>query len=121
MQQDNAYLCALRSLASDPRLQSPISGGGEIGKEIWICCQCSQIIVDINVKNVQEWAILDSGATSHLLVSAVPTSNVRPAITHLTVELPDGAHIKSTAKYVHTSTTRQVVKNLTLATYVQKR
>ena len=49
------------------------------------------------MKNVREWAILDSGATSHFLVLEAPMTNVRPAKTPLTVKLPDGAHIKSTA------------------------
>ena len=46
------------------------------------------------MKNVQEWAILDSGATSHFLVSAAPKSNVQAAVKPLTVKLPDGAYIK---------------------------
>ena len=49
------------------------------------------------MKNVQEWAILDSGATSHFLVFAAPMTNVRPAKVPLTVKLSDGAHIQSTA------------------------
>ena len=49
------------------------------------------------MKNVQEWAILDSGATSHSLVSAAPMSNVQQTMTPLTVKLPDGVYIKSSA------------------------
>ena len=54
-------------------------------------------MVKINMRNVQEWAILDSGATSNFLVSTAPMSNVQPTMTPLTVKLPDGANIKSTA------------------------
>ena len=48
------------------------------------------------MKNVGEWTILDSGATSHFLVSAAPMSNVQPAMIPLTIELPNGAHVEST-------------------------
>ena len=48
------------------------------------------------MEHVREWAILDSGATSHLLVSTAPMSNIQPSMTPLAVKLPDSAHIKST-------------------------
>ena len=37
--------------------------------------------VDINMQNVHEWAILDSGATSHFLVIEAPTTD-RQRRTH---------------------------------------
>ena len=39
--------------------------------------------------------ILDSGATSHFLVVDAPRDDVRPALTPLTVCLPDGAQVHS--------------------------
>ena len=52
--------------------------------------------VDINMKNVHEWAILDSGATSHFLVIAAPTTDLQEAKNPLSVKLPDGARVRST-------------------------
>ena len=46
--------------------------------------------VNLDTTNIHEWAILDSGATSHFLVSAAPTSNKKFAQTPLKVRLPDG-------------------------------
>ena len=52
--------------------------------------------VDINMQNVHEWAILDSGATSHFLVIADPTTDHQEAKNPLSVKLPDDAHVSST-------------------------
>ena len=52
--------------------------------------------VDTNVENIKEQAV-DSGATSHFLVTATPKSNVQPAINPLVVKLPDRENIRSTA------------------------
>ena len=52
--------------------------------------------VNLDSRNIHEWAILDSGATSHFLVSEAPTSNRQIAETPLKVRLPDGAHVSST-------------------------
>ena len=53
--------------------------------------------VDINMENIKERAILDSGATAHFLVTEAPTSNVQTAINPPIVRLPDGAQLRSTA------------------------
>ena len=52
--------------------------------------------VDINTQNVHEWAILDSGATSHFLVIAAPMTDRQEAKNPLGVKLPDGARVSST-------------------------
>ena len=52
--------------------------------------------VDINMTNIREWAILDSGATSHFLVTAAPTSGIMPATNPLKVTIPDGSQVQST-------------------------
>ena len=52
--------------------------------------------VDINMQNFHEWAILDSFATSHFLVIALPTSDLQDAKNPLSVKLPDGARVNST-------------------------
>ena len=49
--------------------------------------------VDINMQNVHKWAILDSGATSHFLVIAAPTTDFQEAKNPLSVKLPDGARV----------------------------
>ena len=52
--------------------------------------------VDINMQNFHEWAILDSGATSHFLVIAGPTIDLQEAKNPLSVKLPDSARVRST-------------------------
>ena len=48
------------------------------------------------MQNIKDWAILDSGATSHFLVTAAPTSDVSPATSPLKVTIPDGSQVQST-------------------------
>ena len=52
--------------------------------------------IDINSKNIKEWAILDSGATSNFLVSDAPVTNIRPASNPLSVKIPSGQSVAST-------------------------
>ena len=52
--------------------------------------------VDINVENIKEWAILDSGATSHFLVVDAPVDDVMKADNPINVKQPDGAYVAST-------------------------
>ena len=54
---------------------------------------------DINMKSIKDWAILDSGATSHFLVTTAPITNITPASNPLTVKLTDGACVSSTHTY----------------------
>ena len=45
---------------------------------------------------IQAWAILDSGATSHIQTTAAPMSNRRPTNKPIITWLPNGEHIYST-------------------------
>ena len=52
--------------------------------------------VDITLKNIKEWAILDSGASSHFLVVGAPVSKKQVAVAPISVTLPDGDQVHST-------------------------
>ena len=52
--------------------------------------------VDINLKNIREWAILDLGASSHFLVVGVPVTNKQVAVAPISVTLTDGDEVHST-------------------------
>ena len=52
--------------------------------------------ITLTAENIKEWAILDSGATSHFLVLEAPTRHTEVATNPLIVRLPDGARVKST-------------------------
>ena len=51
--------------------------------------------VDLDLSNIHKWAIMDSGATSHFLVTAAPTTNRQIDKTPLRVRLPDGGEVSS--------------------------
>ena len=52
--------------------------------------------VDINLKNIKAWAILDSGASSHFLVVDAPVINKQVTVAPISVTLPDGDQVHST-------------------------
>ena len=52
--------------------------------------------IKFTADNIKEWAILDSGATSHFLVTDAPVRHREVASDPLIVRLPDGARVKST-------------------------
>ena len=52
--------------------------------------------MDINLKNIREWAILDSVVSSHFLVLGVPVTNKQVAVNPISVTLPDGDQVHST-------------------------
>ena len=52
--------------------------------------------LDINLKNIREWAILDSGASSHLLVVGETVTNKQVAVAPIPVTLPDGDQVHYT-------------------------
>ena len=52
--------------------------------------------VNINTKNINEWAILNPGATSHFLSMYAPLLNRSPALNPLSVTLPNGSKVQST-------------------------
>ena len=45
---------------------------------------------------VKNWAILDSGATSHFLTLAAPTTNITPTTKPIVAQLPNGDRATST-------------------------
>lgn len=49
----------------------------------------------VNQENVEQWAIVDSGATSNFLMISSPTKNRRPATKPINVTLPNGESIKT--------------------------
>ena len=51
---------------------------------------------DVNRENIKEWAILDSGASSHFLCLDAPVTNKQPATNPITVMQPDGDAMVST-------------------------
>ena len=51
--------------------------------------------VALNSENLRNWAILDSGASSHFLLSKAPVVNKKIAETPLTVTLPNGDIVSS--------------------------
>ena len=52
--------------------------------------------VGINLKNIKEWAISDSGASSHFLVVGAPVTNKQVTVAPISVTLPDGDKVHST-------------------------
>ena len=46
--------------------------------------------VYINMEYIKEWAVLDSDATSHFLVTGVPKCNLQPSINPLGEKIDDG-------------------------------
>ena len=54
--------------------------------------------LDINLKNIREWEILDSGASSHFLVIGAPVTNKQVAVAPISDTLTDGDQVHSTHK-----------------------
>ena len=52
--------------------------------------------IRLTKENTKDWAILDSGATSHFLIVEAPMRQSEVAGDPLIVRLPDGARVKST-------------------------
>ncbi len=52
--------------------------------------------VDIDMHNIRNWAILDSGATSNFLVTNAPVEDIVEATKGLHVKLPNGDKVTST-------------------------
>jgi hypothetical protein len=50
----------------------------------------------INATTIKQWAILDSGATSHFLTTIAPATNIIPATVPLIARLPNGNKVQST-------------------------
>ena len=88
-QPDSKYLRTLRSLENDPQLPSPKFGGGKSVKKFGFADNVLLSMLDINIKNVREWEILDPGASSHFLVSAAVMSN-KSVATSLGASVSEG-------------------------------
>ena len=56
--------------------------------------------VSIDMHNVKQWAILDSGATSNFLMTETHTFSVTPTDEPISVTLPDGNKVQLTHKCV---------------------
>ena len=52
--------------------------------------------INFDLKDIREWAILDSGATSHFLVVDAPVEEVKRTNRPINVRQPDGAIVTST-------------------------
>ena len=50
--------------------------------------------ININPSNIHTWAMLDSGTTSHFLVTMAPKSSVSPTNDPLRVSLPNGDQVQ---------------------------
>ena len=54
--------------------------------------------INFNLEDTKDWAILNSGATSHLLVTDVPTTRISIATNPITVTISDGSKLTLTHK-----------------------
>ena len=52
--------------------------------------------IDFNLEDIQQWAILDSGATSHFLLTDSPIDDERQTLNPITTKPPDGRRVTST-------------------------
>ena len=52
--------------------------------------------INFDIEDIREWAILDSGATSHFLVVDAPVDEVERTNRPINVRQPDGAIVTST-------------------------
>ena len=91
-----SYEFLLKSLATTPRMEN-FRRTHKSTSQYGYAANALLATVDINMTNIKEWAILDSGATSYFLVLEAPATNVQPALKPLIVRLPDGAQVSSTA------------------------
>ena len=69
------YQFLLKSLATTPRMEN-FKRTHKSTSQYGYAENALLATVDINMSNIKEWAILDSGTTSHFLVLEAPTTNV---------------------------------------------
>ena len=81
---------------SKPHIRTPISLAGAMKGTYTEAANALLSTINIDIRNIHEWAIMDSGATSHFLVTKAPTRDRQVAISPLKVRLPDGAQVAST-------------------------
>ena len=49
--------------------------------------------VNFNLEDIKQWAILDSGATSHFLITDAPIEDERQTLSSIIAKLPDGCQM----------------------------
>ena len=54
--------------------------------------------INSNLEDIKDWAILDSGVTSHFLVTDASATGISVATNPITVTIPDGTRLTSTHK-----------------------
>ena len=54
--------------------------------------------INFNLEDIKNWSILDSGATSHFLVTDASATGISVATNPVTVTIPDGSKLTSTHK-----------------------
>ena len=54
--------------------------------------------INFNLEEVKDWTVLDSGATSHFLVTDASATGISVATNPITVTIPDGTKLTSTHK-----------------------
>jgi hypothetical protein len=52
--------------------------------------------ISANANTIKQWAILDSGATSHFLTTNAPATNICSTAIPLVARLPNGNKVQST-------------------------
>ena len=52
--------------------------------------------IDLNLDDIEQWAILDSGATSNFLLTNAPIDDEQQTLNPITAKLPDGRRVTST-------------------------
>ena len=57
---------------------------------------CTDLLWISTFKKIKEWAILDSGVSSHFLVVGAPVTNKQVAVAPISVTLTDGDQLHST-------------------------
>ena len=51
--------------------------------------------IDFNLEDIKQWAILESGATSHFLLTDAPREDERQTLNPIAGKLPDGRRVTS--------------------------
>jgi hypothetical protein len=52
--------------------------------------------ISTNANTIKQWAILNSGATSHILMTNMPATNIVPTTKPIIAHLPNGKRVHST-------------------------
>ena len=89
----NAYNIANLISTPTPLIQQPREANNQ---GTWTYAAASILpTISITEKNKLQWAILDSGASSHFLLADAPCVNKKPTTSPITVHLPNGQTVVS--------------------------